>query len=524
MTRISKPLVTQIAFLASVLAPVDTIHAKELQFDLQRRDPQTDEVVITKERVDSKHVGVVIIDPWNYHWCMTACARVEAMVPRWNQALRGARELGMSVMWAPTDVASQYVGTPQRERALAVEYLEVPQTRDLSCRFTASVGPCLCGPGIRCVVNYGWDGMNPDLVVGDEDLIVSGLSEIYSLCKQRGLTHIIYMGLHTNMCLFGKPPAMRNLHAAGFQCMLCRDINDAFTHYDPDKGYTPDDGTAQIDRDLERAGIATINMAEEMAKVGVWNDEDLVETVRITPWGTDLRPYQFTESVRASLRAPWLEDVNIRYTLDGSEPGSRSTLYEKPLQLTGTSILRTAAFRDGRQASLATRAYFVRLAPIPPKPGVPLDQLTPMKRQYGSNIWFWHPKLNKSYEGKPLRIRGRKYAKGLGMRAPANLRYELKDQYDRFVALAGVDDNLIDDNNGRMLAMHASVVFKVFLDGKLAAESPVMRISQEPWRFDVKVPDGTRRVNLVATDAGSRSPYDLANWVEAGFVLKNAKR
>ena len=59
MTRISTPLVTQIAIVASVLARADTLHAEKLQFNLQRRDPQTNEVVITRERVESKHVGVV---------------------------------------------------------------------------------------------------------------------------------------------------------------------------------------------------------------------------------------------------------------------------------------------------------------------------------------------------------------------------------------------------------------------------------------------------------------------------------
>jgi hypothetical protein len=88
----------------------------------------------------------------------------------------------------------------------------------------------------------------------------------------------------------------------------------------------------------------------------------------------------------------------------------------------------------------------------------------------------------------------------------------------------GVDDNMLDMHLGRFVAGHPSVVLKVFLDGKLATESPVMRISQEPWRFDVKIPEGARQIDLVAVDADSRSPYDLANWVEAGFVLKNAKR
>ena len=100
----------------------------------------------------------------------------------------------------------------------------------------------------------------------------------------------------------------------------------------------------------------------------------------------------------------------------------------------------------------------------------------------------------------------------------------MKPEYDRFVVLAGVDDNMLDMHLGRFVAGHPSVVLKVFLDGKLTAESPVMRISQEPWRFDVKIPAGARQIDVVAVDADSRSPYDLANWVEAGFVLKNAKR
>ena len=60
----------------------------------------------------------------------------------------------------------------------------------------------------------------------------------------------------------------------------------------------------------------------------------------------------------------------------------------------------------------------------------------------------------------------------------------------------------------------------MYIDGNLASESPIMRLPQEPWRFEVKIPERSRLINLVATDAGSISPLDLANWVDAGFVLK----
>jgi NPCBM/NEW2 domain-containing protein len=58
----------------------------------------------------------------------------------------------------------------------------------------------------------------------------------------------------------------------------------------------------------------------------------------------------------------------------------------------------------------------------------------------------------------------------------------------------------------------------VYIDGNLASESPAMRLGQEPWRFDVRIPERSRLINLVVTDAGSRSPLDLADWVDAGFI------
>jgi hypothetical protein len=68
------------------------------------------------------------------------------------------------------------------------------------------------------------------------------------------------------------------------------------------------------------------------------------------------------------------------------------------------------------------------------------------------------------------------------------------------------------------------VVFKVFVDGREVASSPVMRISEQPWRFDVKLPPGAERISLCATDAGDGNREDLANWVDAGFVAGRSGR
>ena len=100
--------------------------------------------------------------------------------------------------------------------------------------------------------------------------------------------------------------------------------------------------------------------------------------------------------------------------------------------------------------------------------------------------------------------------------------FALRPEYDRFVALAGVDEHLLEVARGSNQAMHSSVVFKVFIDGREVASSPVMRIAFEPWRFDVKIPPGSRRISLTTTDAGNGDKEDLANWADCGFVVKSS--
>jgi hypothetical protein len=446
------------------------------------------------------------------------------MVPRMNAVLDVARRLGMQVIWNPSDVVTSYSGYPQYEKAIAVERHAPPVVRDLPrTTFTAPGGGCMCGPGFRCRVNYGWDDMHPDLTIGDDDLISSSTDEIYSLLAGRGVTDIIYMGVHTNVCVYGKPGAISYMWQAGFNCFLASDLNDAITLYNPATAYTPDKGTAEIDGNLEAAGIRNINMAEAFRRAGLWKTKDPVDYVRFTPWGKPDRPYLMEKPVLVTLSAPLQENAEIRYTTDGSEPTAQSARYAAPLEIGQTATLRATAFVKGKPVTLPSDARYVKMSPErPPQPDVYLENLNYITNGYLKTVSgsFWYPEKWKSFEGKPLRVSGQTYAHGMGFRAPSSVQYEIKPEYRRFVALAGIDENMLSENNGRFLAMHSSVVFRLFVDGRPLAESPVMRISQEPWRFDVELPAGSRFINLVCLDAGSRSLLDYGNWVDAGFITE----
>ena len=516
-------LTLTLAFLA-----VQATAAGTLPVELQRRDPATGQPTVTHAELDPARVGVVVVDMWNWHWCKTATARVGALVPRMKPVVDEARALGMTIFWCPSDVADNYVGTVPYESAFSASKVPLPALAELNCPPAPDGGGCACGRE-RCQGNYGWDGMHPDLVMDDRDFMPNDLATLYSLCRQRGLTHLIYLGVHTQVCLLGKSIGLRNLSRAGFQCILARDLTDAHAKYDPAAGVTPETFTADVVAHFEKHLAPTINFADALRRAGHWHATTPVDPVRITPWGTPMRPHFIESPVTVTLTAPWETNAALRYTLDGSAPTPASREYRGPFEVAETTRVRAAGFVGDQAVCLPSEALFVRMNPAPPKPAVALGDLKPLRAagpghspssdDHRYSPVSRPPQTDRSNRGDPLRIRGTTFAHGVGVQAPNQLVYALKSEYRRFVALAGVDDRILDVNNGSNLARLPSVMFKVYVDGRLLAASPVMRISEPAWRFDVPLPEGGQRLELVVTDAGDGNREDLADWVDAGFVL-----
>jgi hypothetical protein len=169
------------------------------------------------------------------------------------------------------------------------------------------------------------------------------------------------------------------------------------------------------------------------------------------------------------------------------------------------------------------------MGPMPPLPDVFLGDLPPARNiefgnSSGGGVRYSgdrkRPQKDRSNLGQDLKINRTVYQHGVGMHAPCELLYAIQPEYRRFVALAGADENLISISNGSNLAKYPSVVFKVFIDGKQTAASPVMRIQSPAWRFDVEIPEGAKMISLAAMDAGDGSREDFADLADAGFVLK----
>jgi nicotinamidase-related amidase len=496
-----------------------------LTFSLQSRG-EDGKPVVREESIDPRKTGIIVVDPWNFHWCKTATMRVDALIPRINRSLAACRELGMTIMLCPSDVVDHYVGWPQREIVLAMEKRRVPSFQIIECPAPPAGGGCACGHD-KCVPNFGWDAMHPDLKIGTDDLMPDTLEDVWSIGQNRHLTHLIYAGVHTEICLLGKPMGLRNLKAVGMKCILARDLTDAHPDYDPKRNVTPDGHTAQVVAHFERYLAPTIMMSDELAKVGKWDRSAIIDPVRITPWGTSMRPHLFVDDVTVTLSSPLEPNAELRYTTDGSEPTARSNRYEKPITFADDTRIRVAGFVGSQRICLDSEGVFCKLRPVPPDPDVPLADAELLRsvghgHTYNGQIRAAPHGIpaqkDKSNEGQSLRVGGVNYQHGYGVHAPNQLMFALKPDYKRFVALTGVDEHLLDTSAGSNEAMYPSVVFKVFIDGHEMASSPVMRISFQPWRFDVTIPPGSRVISLATTDASDGNKFDLANWLNCGFM------
>ena len=112
-----------------------------IELSLQNRDSQTG-------HIDTQPTATVGVDRWNWHWCKTATERGGALVPRMERCLQAARALGIQIFYCPTDVVEAYVGTPQRERVLAMPLMPLPALQQVDIPTPPHGSGCTCGQEI----------------------------------------------------------------------------------------------------------------------------------------------------------------------------------------------------------------------------------------------------------------------------------------------------------------------------------------------------------------------------------------
>ncbi len=114
------------------------------------------------------------------------------------------------------------------------------------------------------------------------------------------------------------------------------------------------------------------------------------------------------------------------------------------------------------------------------------------------------PRADRSIDGNPLTLGGRRFSQGVGTHATSRINLSLADA-TAFDATVGVDD----ETQGK-----GSVEFVVLLDGKPTWHSGLLRGGMAPKRVHVDLRGG-KILTLRATDGGDGSASDHADWADA---------
>ncbi|MGB2809138.1 MAG: isochorismatase family protein [Sedimentisphaerales bacterium] len=181
--------------------------------------------------------AIIICDMWNQHWCKGATRRVGELAGRMNQVVRKARDKGVLIVHAPSGTISHYKDHPARKRAQnAPGAANVPKGISKWCTLKGELekkfeypidqsdGGCDCEP--KCKQGSPWRKQIDTIEIRDEDAISDSGAEIWNLLEHRGINNVILMGVHTNMCVLGRPFGLRNMARYGKNVVLARDLTD----------------------------------------------------------------------------------------------------------------------------------------------------------------------------------------------------------------------------------------------------------------------------------------------------------
>ncbi len=180
--------------------------------------------------------AVVICDMWNEHWCKGATRRVAEMAPRMNAFVEAARSKGALIVHAPSGVTSHYKNHPAYQAALKIPIARnmpkdirkwcysIPAEEKAVYPIDQSDGGCDCQP--KCKSRTAWSKQVAAIKIHDKDLISDQGHIIWSAYEQRGIRNVIILGVHTNMCVLGRPFGLRQMARNKKNVVLVRDLTD----------------------------------------------------------------------------------------------------------------------------------------------------------------------------------------------------------------------------------------------------------------------------------------------------------
>lgn len=205
-------------------------------------------------RWDPKKTAVIVCDVWDYHHSINAVGRLEEMLPTMDRLLDHARKSGSTVIHSPSDCMPYYVQHPARLRAVEAPKSRLPANiASWNCKIAredSGVYPLDQSDGgedddpeehkqwAEKLKSLGrnpslpWKAQHPTLSIDPNcDFISDRGDEVWSILQLKQIQHVIMIGVHTNMCVLGRPFGLRQLVSNRIDVVLVRDLTDCM--YNP---------------------------------------------------------------------------------------------------------------------------------------------------------------------------------------------------------------------------------------------------------------------------------------------------
>jgi nicotinamidase-related amidase len=262
--RLLKRILCAGACSATLAITLDLVHAESSSPGLvtihkRLREEMANGTHVVREKTEQwnpNQTAIIVCDMWDAHHCLNAVRRAEEMAPHMNQVLENARNRGVLIVHAPSSCMEPYKDHPARRRVQGVpSATNLPKDIGEWCRKIPAeekgkypIDQSDGGEDDDPVEHEQWHqrlaGMGRDpkspwkaqinlLKICNEDAISDSGVEVWNLLEHRGIKNVILMGVHTNMCVLGRPFGLRQMAKNGKNVVLMRDMTD--TMYNPER-------------------------------------------------------------------------------------------------------------------------------------------------------------------------------------------------------------------------------------------------------------------------------------------------
>ena len=229
--------------------------ALQLRSQSKATDSQTFERRVEDKKWKANETAVIVCDVWDAHHCLNAVRRMDEFLPTLNRVIEEARKRGATIIHSPSDCMEAYAKHSSRLRSMNTPVApnrpaEIGNWCSRIPNEEAAVYPIDQSDGGEDddpEEHKAWaekltaQGRNPKMpwkkqsdqikIDPDKDFISDRGDEVWNILEGKGIQNVILVGVHTNMCVLGRPFGLRQMVLNGKRTCLMRDMTDCM--YNP---------------------------------------------------------------------------------------------------------------------------------------------------------------------------------------------------------------------------------------------------------------------------------------------------